>query len=155
MYPVVNVTWAHGVIALNFGRVLGQRLEGSSRIAAHAVRVRAGATRFVDPDLLVVCGAPRLIDAEDDTVDNPEVVIEVLSPSTQDYDYGTKFSLYRELPSLEESVLVSQAVARVEVFRRAKEDAWMLTRYEGNRAAMSIQCLSVSIPLSGIYTGVL
>ncbi len=68
-----------------------------------------------------------------DTVTNPKIVIEILSPTTADYDYGSKFTYYRGLPSLEEYVLVSQHTPRIEVFRRTPAGEWLLSTYEGSK----------------------
>jgi Uma2 family endonuclease len=64
--------------------------------------VRFSPTEFVCPDILVICGKPDATDDVRDTFTNPKVIVEVLSPSTTDYDYGGKFALYRRLPSFEE-----------------------------------------------------
>ncbi len=62
---------------------------------------------------MVVCGKPALTDEHRDTITNPKVIVEVLSPSTA--DYGEKFILYRRLDSFEEYLLIAQNQARVEV----------------------------------------
>ncbi|HSS51831.1 MAG TPA: Uma2 family endonuclease, partial [Thermoanaerobaculia bacterium] len=71
-----------------------------------------------------VCGEPRFADAEVDTLLNPDVIIEVLSPSTEDYDRGPKFAHYRSIPSLKEYVLVSQHRVRVEHHVRQPNGDW-------------------------------
>ena len=104
---------------------------------------------------MVVCGKPALTDEHSDTLTNPKVIFEILSPSTQDYDYGTKFSLYRQLPSYEEYVLVSQTTHLVEVYRRAPESRWILSTYTGSDAVFPVESLGIAIPLAEIYAGVL
>ena len=108
-------------------------------------------TKFILPDLLVYCGKPALTDEHQDTITNPKVVIEILSPSTRDYDYGEKFWLYRRLPSFEEYLLVSQSEPCVEVFRLTPEREWLLATYQGLEAVVPVPSLGISIPLAGIY----
>ena len=82
------------------------------------IRVRVSPKKYLYPDLLVYCGEPQLTDEVEDTITNPKVIVEVLSPSTANYDQGGKFRLYQQLPSFEEYVLVSQDTPRVEVSRK-------------------------------------
>ncbi len=88
------------------------------------------------------------------TITNPKTIIEVLSPATMDYDYGTKFELYRQLSSLEEYVLVAQDQQRIEVFRRMTNQEWRLLRYEGAETILPLESLNISIPLREIYEGI-
>ena len=155
LFPICAVSLAHGRLCSRFAHRLEERLEGGSCITAVSpVRVRVSRTKFVYPDIVVICGKPSFTDEHVDTITNPKVILEVLSPSTQDYDYGTKFKLYRELASLEEYVLVSQEAQRVEVFRRMANQEWRLTRYDGPDTSLPFESMSISIPLSEIYSGI-
>src|SRR5882724_10432023 len=88
IFPLVAVSLAHGTIQNNVGWRLGERLIGSPcRVSNAGVRVRASATKFIVPDTVVVCGKPALTDEHQDTLTNPKVIVEILSPSTEDYDY--------------------------------------------------------------------
>ena len=156
LFPIANVSWQHGLLAVNMGSCLRLALKGTPcRAAASPVRVRVSPTKFVYPDLLVVCGSPAFTDEQSDTITNPKVIVEILSPSTLDYDYGTKFVQYRELPSFEEYVLVSQAAYRIEVFRRAPDGRWVLSTYAGLDAVFPIEALNISVPLAEVYSAVL
>jgi len=79
---------------------------------------------FVYPDAVVVCGAVQLHDGTTDVIDNPKVVVEVLSKSTEKYDRGDKWEDYRSVPSLLDYVLISQSVARIEHFAREADGSW-------------------------------
>ena len=74
----------------------------------------------------MVCGQPRFEDEERDTLLNPTLIVEVLSPSTEDYDRGRKFGHYRSIPSLQVYLLVRQDRAHVEVFTRRQDGRWVL-----------------------------
>jgi len=93
-------------------------------------------------------------DDRDDTIANPKVVIEILSPESQDYDYGTKFVYYRSLPSLEEYVLVSQSERLVEVYRRAPDAHWILSSYARPAAEIPLVSLGILLPSDDIYADV-
>jgi Uma2 family endonuclease len=155
MFPIEGVGWRHGRINVNTGGSLNSRLDGSPcSVAGSSLRVRVSPTRFVIPDLIVVCGKPALTDEHQDTVTNPKVIIEALSPSTADYDSGEKFRLYRQLPSFEEYLLIFQDRARVEAFRKASASRWILTIYENLDSKVEIETLGVSLPLAEVYRGI-
>ncbi|MEJ7729748.1 MAG: Uma2 family endonuclease [Polyangiaceae bacterium] len=118
----------HARIATNISTALGNQLAGKRcAVFGSDLRVRVKATGLgTYPDVTVVCGALDL-DPEDPkrhTIVNPRVVVEVLSPSTEEYDRGEKLEHYRQVPSLEVVLLVAQAETRIEVHRRAG-DRWV------------------------------
>ncbi len=151
-------TYNHGVIAANVLREVGNALKGKPcRAADGTVRVRIPRTPlYTYPDITVVCGEPQFDpnDTSGQTLINPRVIVEVLSPSTEAYDRGEKFSRYRQLESLEEYVLVSQDVPAVETFIRQKDGGWLLMPYAGIEATARIRCLGIELPLSEIYANV-
>jgi Uma2 family endonuclease len=152
LFPVIAVTWEHGRIAANTIRRISERLDGRPcRVANSTVRIRVGATKFVYPDILVICGKPVFADEEQDTITNPNVIVEILSPSTAGYDYGEKFALYRRLPSFEEYILIAQDQPRIEVFRKMPDSRWILTSYEGLENTVRVESLELDLPLAEIY----
>jgi len=155
LFPVEAASWAHSVVSLNIGSMLRERLAKTPcRAAVSPLRVRVSPTKFVVPDLIVVCGNPALTDEHQDTVTNPKVIVEILSPSTADYDYGEKFILYRRLESFEEYLLVSQDQARVEVAHKTPDKRWVISTFEGAEAVVSVESLGISLPMAEIYSGV-
>jgi Uma2 family endonuclease len=155
LFPICGVSVEHGRLCVRLGRRLEERLEGRPCFTLVApLRVRVSRTKFVYPDIVVVCGEPSLTDEQADTLSNPKTILEVLSPSTRDYDYGSKFMFYRELPSFEEYVLVAQDRQRVEVYRRLANQEWRLSRYDGPEAILPLESLGISIPLTEIYSGI-
>ncbi len=154
MFPLVAVTLSHALIGLHVAGSLDRQLAKTGCQVVPGLRVRVSPTKFVVPDLLVYCGKPELTDEQQDTITNPRVIVEVLSPSTADYDYGGKFNLYRRLPSFEEYVLIAQDQARVETFRKTPGNEWLLHTYEGLDTTVTIECLGVSVELREAYEGV-
>jgi hypothetical protein len=110
------------------------------------MRVKVSPTElYTYPDVTVVCAEPQFEDAEVDTLLNPTVLVEVLSPSTADYDRGGKFAHYRRLASLQEYVLISQDRPLVEHYVRRGSDQWLLTEQRGLEDTLvlpSIGCLA-------------
>lgn len=81
--------------------------------------------RYVYPDVTVVCGSLILQPGTSDVVENPTILVEVLSSSTEQYDRGLKWEGYQRLPSLSDYLLVSQTEARIEHFRRESSGSWV------------------------------
>jgi Uma2 family endonuclease len=158
---IVNMsggTYRHSLIIANAGGELRQRLKGKTcRVLESNLRVGIPRTpRFMYPDIPVICGKPEF-DARDtwqETVINPRLVVEVLSPSTERNDRGEKFTRYRKLESLQEYVMVSQDRPEVEVYFRGEEGRWVLSPYFGLESIARLQSLEIDLPLAEIYAGV-
>jgi Uma2 family endonuclease len=103
------------------------------------------------PDVMVICGSPSYADRREIIVDNPILVVEVLSPSTEDYDRGEKVDAYKQLPSLREFVLVNQKAAHVECFSLRPDGSWHHAEVSGMNACLTLESLGVEIPLGAIY----
>jgi Uma2 family endonuclease len=107
---------------------------------------------YTYPDLTVACGDIQFEDSRSDTLLNPLMVIEVLSPSTEAYDRGRKFSFYRALDSLQEYVLVSQSEHRVERFARQPDSVdWLYSEAVGLESAMELTSIGCRLRLSEVY----
>jgi Uma2 family endonuclease len=151
-------TYNHGLIAANSLRIVGNALIGKPCRAVDST-VRVGVPRsalYTYPDITVVCGEAQFDshDSRGETLTNPRVIVEILSPSTEGYDRGDKFSRYRRLESLEEYVLVSQDSPNVETFFRQNDGGWQFMAFSGLEAMARIRCLAIELPLKEIYAGV-
>lgn len=82
--------------------------------------------RYYYPDIVVACGEPQFADAEVDTLLNPSLIAEVLSPSTERFDRAGKFAHYRALPSLVEYLLIAQDEPRVDYYCRQPAGNWFI-----------------------------
>jgi Uma2 family endonuclease len=103
---------------------------------------------------VVVCGEPRFADDQEDTLLNPQLIVEVLSPSTEAYDRGFKFKQYRNIGSLEEYVLVSQIESRIEVFRRQQNGDWLFHECVGLDSVCRLESVDCSLALSAVYKNI-
>jgi Uma2 family endonuclease len=148
----------HSLILANTIRELGNRLKGKPcRLYESNLRVKiARKVLYCYPDATVVCGPSQFDpqDAHKTTIINPRVIIEVLSPSTEAYDRGAKFTRYREIESFEEYVLIAQDEPSVETFLRQADGTWSFAAYSGRDAVAKVRCLGVELPLAEVYAGV-
>ncbi len=146
----------HNTISVNISSSLRGRLRGSACRPFNSdqrIRIQAnGLTTY--PDVSVICGEFQVDTVDRDAIVNPRVIFEVLSQSTESYDRGKKFELYRQLDSLEEYVLVSQDEALIERFSRQENGSWLLTVFKGLNAELELQTLTTILPLSEIYEDV-
>jgi Uma2 family endonuclease len=103
------------------------------------------------PDLSIVCGAIETLQNHKDIVTNPSVLIEILSPTTQDYDRGGKFKLYRDIASLQEYILISSTENLVEKYSRQPNDTWILEEFKTVDAVLPITTIEMQLPLHDIF----
>ena len=139
IYAMAGGTPSHAALLAAVPSVLyGALRAGACRAHVAELRIRVLATGLATyPDVAVICG-PRQLDPEDkNSVVNPTLLVEVLSPSTERYDRGEKFAHYKRIPSLHQYVLVSQTDRQIEVWTRG-EDAWTSRSYaEGDVADLA------------------
>lgn len=113
------------------------------------VKPRSGIL-YAYPDITVVCGTPEFEDGEVDTLLNPTVIIEVLSPSTEAYDRGKKFQNYRTIPSLREYVLIAQDSVRIEHYGLV-DNQWVLTDAHTPDTIVQLPSVDCTLHLSDVY----
>jgi Uma2 family endonuclease len=143
----------HNLILASLIRHIGNQVFGTNcKYYPSDMRVKVEATAsYLYPDMLVLCGEKKFAGGSFDTLLNPGLIIEVLSPSTEAYDRGAKFSDYRKIPSLQEYILVSQHIASVERYLRAENGKWTLIEYEGLEAKLEPGSIACTLALSDIY----
>lgn len=148
----------HSLVIANASGEIRNRLKGGPcRVYDSNLRVLiARSRRYVYPDVSVICG-PVEFDPDDDhrqTAVNPNLIVEVLSPSTEAYDRGEKLRHYLELPSLQEYVMISQHVPAIETIRRLPDGSWNLRLYQGTDAVARLTSIAIDLPLAEVYLGV-
>ncbi len=156
MFAMAGASEAHNLIVANLIREIGNQLRGKPcRTYPSDMRVRVeDEMHYTYPDVTALCGEPEFEDDRRDTLLNPQVIIEVLSPSTEDYDRGRKFLQYRKLTSLMEYLLVSQEAQRVEKYERQADGRWLLSEAGGKDSRVEIQSIGCSLVLSDLYENV-
>lgn len=153
MFAMSGASRWHNLVTTNLAGELRAQLKGRAcEVYSSDQRVHIPATRlYTYPDVVVVCGEPRFEDALLDTLLNPKLVIEVLSPTTEAYDRGEKFEHYQSIESLLEYLLVDPARPRVEHYLRQDGNHWFLTVLESLDATLPLTSIQCKLPLAEIY----
>lgn len=152
IYAVTGASRAHNLITVNIAGELRRQLKGRPCEAyINDMRVKAAkANSYHYPDIAVVCGTPEFEDTQVDTLLNPTLLIEVLSPSTEAYDRGGKFAHYRKIASLREYLLVTQDQPGIERYLRQGE-VWILSESQGLDASVSLESIACQLSLREVY----
>lgn len=145
----------HGIISGNTFGLLFNKLKGKPcRPFNGEQRIHIEKnTLFTYPDIFVVCGEIETRNNDDWNILNPTVIVEILSPSTRDYDRGQKFKLYRDIPSLKEYILIDSEFINVEVFFLNEEGHWELREYQSIDDSFTLNSIQVKLELKEIYEG--
>lgn len=156
MFAMAGASRPHNTVNSNLLGELHARLKGGAcRAFVNDQRVLVDRTGlYTYPDLVIVCGPVETAADDEDTITNPRVVVEVLSPSTQRDDRGAKFRQYQQLASMQEYVLVAQDEPVVERFTRQADGSWALVSFVGLEAVLAFTSVPVQVPLADIYAGV-
>jgi Uma2 family endonuclease len=153
IYPMTGGTLHHSAITVNLILALGIRLEGADcRVLSSDMRVRVAPTRFVYPDLSVVCGEPQT-EYNALTLLNPTLVVEVTSPSSIEYDRAMKREYYEAIESLEVYLVIDQHRVFVELFTRT-ELGWHLQYFSNLDDVAPLEALGCSLPMAEVYRGI-
>jgi Uma2 family endonuclease len=152
VFEMAAVSRWHALIETNVISHLHLQLEDGPCEVYTDLRLRvAPAPLYTYPDVMVVCADARFADDQKDTLLNPMLIVEILSPSTQDYDRGGKFEHYRRLPSLVEYLIVEQDAPRVELRARQSEFLWLFTAIEGLDQIVQLASIACALPLAKVY----
>jgi len=158
LIDMAGVREPHVLVVSNLVAAIHTKLKGKPcRVYSTDLRVRIKRRpRYRYPDVFIICGKTEFDenDSRQMSVTNPRVIIEVLSDSTEKEDRGRKFNDYRSLDSFEEYVLIEQAQASVEWFRRQPDGDWSIGFVEGLDAVFTLGSLGLELPLKGIYANV-
>lgn len=156
VYAMSGASFAHVLISGNLAFAL--RNSAGKRgclVASNDLRLCVSPRGFYTyPDVVVICGKPQFVDNQHDTLINPTMLIEVLSPSTEGYDRGFKSSHYRQIESLREYALVSQNEPRLELHRRVESGKWLIVDAAGLDATIRFDSLDCEISLADVYQNV-
>ncbi|NCU03779.1 MAG: Uma2 family endonuclease [Chitinophagaceae bacterium] len=156
IFNMSGASYEHNLIEDNIRGDLHSFLKGKNgRSLGSNLRVHVKEnTLYTYPDVLIVCGEPEFLDDTFDTLLNPSVLFEILSPSTANYDKGVKFELYRDIESLQEYVLVNSTKNHVELYQRGTDRSWILTEYKSEEDTFDLKTINKKMMLKEIYEGV-
>jgi Uma2 family endonuclease len=153
IFAMSGASRKHNLITLNIGTGFNQQLRGKPCEAyTSEMRVKVTATGlYTYPDVVVVCGERKFEDKYFDTLLNPTVLVEVLSPSTERYDRIAKSSYYRTLDSLAEHLLVAQDEVRLEQYVKQANGQWLLFESTSLDAVVQLTSISCSLAMRDVY----
>jgi Uma2 family endonuclease len=152
VYAMSGGTPEHARLASTLTMILGTALRGKPcAVFSSDLRVRIETTDlFTYPDLTVVCGGLLTSPKDKNSVTNPTLIVEVLSPTSESYDRGAKMDHYRCIPSLKEYVLVNHDREQIEVYR--KNDAGRFEQFVFTEAeTVSLASIEVVLPVRDVY----
>jgi len=153
MFALAGASFIHNRIAKNLTTSLNVQLKGKlcesfqSDLKIHILESEL----FTYPDIVVICEEPVFYDNEKDVVLNPIIIMEILSPSTENYDRGFKFELYRKLNSLKDYFLISQEKALIEHFSKNNDNSWTLKEYNNIDQSIIIESIDCNLKLDDVY----
>ena len=158
IYALAGGTINHGLLCANIYSEIRNELRHkdsnckplSSEIKLHVKSSKYNS--FLYPDTMVICGELEHSDDYKEAVKNPILIVEVLSKSTADYDRGDKFHIYRQIPTLQEYVLIEQEKHVVDIhYKNPQSDLWKITRIEGIESRIAFQSLGISIAMKDLF----
>jgi len=153
MFAMAGAGWNHNLLVANaishLRAQLGSRL---CYLTPSDLRVHVTATGlYTYPDVTVVCGEPQFGDHHRDTLLNPTMLVEVLSPSTEAYDRGRKFENYRSIPSLQHYLLLASDRAHADLFTKRPDGHWILDSAGGAEETVELTAFGYRLRLSDLY----
>jgi Uma2 family endonuclease len=153
MFAMSGAREGHNLIVWNLAAELHRQLRAKPcRAYINDMRVRVNATGlYTYPDVAAVCGEPQFLDENRDTLLNPSLIVEVLSPSTEAYDRGRKFEHYRSVESVSEYLLVSSERVSAELYTRQPDGRWLLTAAAHMEDSLDLQSVGAQLSLADLY----
>lgn len=146
IYAMAGGTRDHGALAAKMIALCDSQLSPQCRMYTSDVRIRIDAADVtVFPDGSIVCGSPQSFRGDRDTLMNPSLVVEVISPSSENYDRGDKLKCYQMVPSLTAVCLIASAEPRITLVERTEAE-WKTTEFgAGQTLTVSSPALRISV----------
>jgi Uma2 family endonuclease len=153
VFAMAGASLEHTQIVSNTLIAVGRQLRPPCRIVSNDLRTKISETGlYTYPDIIIVCGRPQLAEGQFDTLVNPTILSEVLSPSTEAFDRGKKFRHYRTLDSLQEYLLIAQDAPLVEHFVRQEDGTWRFAAASGLDASLHLPTIDCTLALAEVYS---
>ncbi len=153
IYSMAGASGNHNRITFNVNGTMGVQLRGkpcSGFSSDMRLKIRRGTYYY--PDITVVCGDTEIVkDSYKDTLLNPTLVVEVLSPSTADFDQTKKFADYRTLSSLQEVVFISQDVRRIARYLRGENGDWLFREITQRGETIDLSSIGCTLAVDDVY----
>lgn len=153
IFTMAGASWDHCVIARNLIVMLANALRKTpcqpfgSDLRMHI----PSNTLFTYPDIAIFCKDMSSLMTSETSASLPTVLIEILSPSTRNYDRGKKFELYKDVPSFQEYILVDSVRFAIDIYRKNAEGVWVLEQYTIKDRSIKIKALDLNLSFKRIY----
>ena len=153
VFAMAGAGLTHNTIVRNITGLLWMQTRGRPcQVFASDMKVRVRTTDTAAyPDLVAFCGRPEFLDDRRDLLLNPSLIVEVLSDSTEAYDRGGKFALYRQVPSLREYLLISQHQVQAELYTLGDDGHWTLSDYTDPSDRIQLPSIDCTLDLVEVY----
>jgi Uma2 family endonuclease len=153
MYAMSGSSFHHAILVANTGTDLTRQLHGRDCLALIAdIRLYVKRHDLITyPDVFVICGTSQFHDKRKDTLIDATFIVEILSPSTKNYDRREKFRFYRALPSLREYLLIAQDEVRAEHHVRQPDGSWLMREYGSRSDEIEIKAIGCRLRLETLY----
>jgi Uma2 family endonuclease len=152
---MIGASLKHNIIDRNLIYSLTNFLKGKDcqALPSHMRVGTPSSDSYMYPDALIVCGKPELEDDMFDTLKNPSVIFEIISPSTALYDKGRKFFFYQQIPSLQEYIMIDSRQILIQLGRRQHGGSWSFEQISNPEGVLNIPTIEFNLPVSEIYLG--
>jgi Uma2 family endonuclease len=158
IYPMPGGTTNHNEICANVIIAIGnaiKKLPKKYRLYTSDMKIQIEKeNKFVYPDAVVICEEPEYYKDRKDIIVNPILIVEVLSPETEENDRNGKFDSYRHLPTFQEYVLVSQNRIEAATFLREAKDLWRTSDFENIKDTIPLKSIGIEILMEDIFDGI-
>jgi len=153
IFAMSGASYGHNILFSNIFLKVGSKLKGKScHIFGSDMRMNIPEnTLFTYPDISIYCNGVMHSDVDEETFILPTVIIEILSPSTKNYDRGRKFNLYKDIPSLKEYIMIDSESVLVEAYCTNEEKNWALKEYKTIDENLTFVTFGFDIPLKDVY----
>jgi Uma2 family endonuclease len=154
--PMAGGTINHNQIALNLSTELNYAFKKQSyRVYMGDLRLWIAQKRiYTYPDVMIIAGEAEFFNDRKDVITNPQIIVEVLSKSTKNYDREDKFEAYRTIPTFQEYLLIDQYRVYVEQFSKIGKKQWNLREYDEEDEAIAFASVPFEISLQDLYNKV-
>lgn len=152
IFAMAGAIRRHTVISTNVAANLhGQLRRRPCEVYQNDMRVKIHKNFYTYPDVVVVCGEPKIERRGGENLLNPTVLIEVLSPSTEQFDRSEKAKNYRTIESLQELILISQHKSNIEHYARQSTGAWLISEITDAQTVLKLDSIECRLDLADVY----
>jgi Uma2 family endonuclease len=153
MFAMAGAKRVHNLIVANLVARLNEQFRSRPcEVYPSEMRVHVPATGlYAYPDVAAVCGEPQFLDDQEDTLLNPSLLVEVLSPSTEAYDRSRKFELYKSVESVREYLLVTADRPHADLYTRQPDGRWLLASADTTESVLTLESVGAQLTLGDLY----